>query len=104
MTNKIEITEQHKKLLKAMSRYLTLEREYGTVPEFDAKRPYGNRYYEGDIVRIIGKYIDGTNDTYEIFDEHIDLEEEEIPEHIYDKIIEIQQELPQVLKQILENL
>lgn len=100
-TNRIEITEQHKKLLKAMSRYLTLDDEYWSVPQFDAKRPYGNRYYEADVIKIIGEFVE--NNTYKVFNEVVDLDEE-IPVHIYEKVIELQRELTQVLKQILGNL
>jgi len=38
----MKITEEHIKLLAGLTEYLECEENFGWVPRFDAKRPFGN--------------------------------------------------------------
>ena len=84
-SHKIEIDQEHMALLDAMAELLTLEDTFGAVPEFNAKRPFGNssQYVIAcDAWQICG----GHRDDEDITGDSIDAERNR--EHMLGKIKE----------------
>ena len=74
------------------------------MPFFDPFRPYGNRFIYPDVVEILGDY-DENNDIYTLFDERIDMDNDDwLNDEIKSKIDELHKELPKVLEKIIMAL
>ena len=84
----MEITKEHIILLQAMaSSFLELEPDWKATPIFDKTYPYGNKYYQEDVLELLGISIDESLGDYT---------KEDIK-----KATRLQHELPEVLKKII---
>lgn len=90
----MKITEEHIQMLAKMAELLTLEENFGFIPEFNAKRPFGNSMravVAADVLEATG--YDRDDFDYE--------DDEQIRELI--ELIELLQECTPVLKAILQS-
>ena len=87
----MKITEKHIQLLAEMAELLTLEENFGFVPEFNAKRPFGNSMR----AVVAADALEATGSDSDDFDYEDD---ERIGE-----IIELLRECTPVLKAILQS-
>ena len=90
-----KLTENHLKLLRAAKTFWISE-PFG-APAVDPNRPFGNRDAMRDIIRITGT----PTSTYPKFD--IDDPKSEIPDGIYNNLIQIYQQLDIALQIVLST-